>query len=127
MLHADIIKSINLFAVPHLFSKKELGGYLRDMSQLGFDVVPIHRGFDAIAREKDSLLIDKERVPQYARRKANFMKKAGSFFESHPVFIMEKKQVRQEMKGIPIIKLQEIKEAESAGDLIELVRKREKV
>lgn len=123
ILDKQLIRDINLFSVPgrqhHI-----LKGYLNEMHKLGFDVVPVHRGFDALATKKESLLVDAERSEVYAKRKTQFVKNAAGFFDSHPVIVMESS--RNEIKGVPIVREKEIKEAESAEGLIELVKKRKK-
>lgn len=123
ILHEQVIKNINVFSVP--FAEKPLlGGYLHEMEKLGFEVVPVRRGFDALARERESLLIDDERSEIYAKRKAKFVKKAAEFFDSEPVIVMDKPLGT--IKGIPVLGKGEIKDAESAEGLIDLVKKRKK-
>jgi putative transcriptional regulator len=123
MFHADIIKSIDLFSTP---SMPEMGlhGYLHRMGELGFNIIPVHKGFDALAEEKEALLVDEAR-PSIARRKAGFMRKASEFFDSEPVFVTPGKTVKT-VKGVPVITEKELKEAENAGNIIDLVKKRRK-
>ncbi len=123
VLDEPLIKDINPFSVPARESPV-LTGYLQKMHGLGFDVVPVHRGFDALAREKESLLVDKERSEAYAKRKAKFVTKAADFFGSHPVIVMESR--RKEVRGVPVVREKEITDAESAEGLVDLVKKRKK-
>ncbi|MFC2175148.1 hypothetical protein ACFLQ2_04790 [archaeon] len=123
ILDEPLIKEINPFSVPTKQSPM-LTGYLQKMHTLGFDVVPVHRGFDALAKEKESLLVDSERSEAYAKRKAKFVAKAADFFESHPVIVMESR--RSTIKGVPVLREKEIAEAESAEGLTDLVKKRKK-
>jgi len=125
-LETNVIKDVQLFTAPEASAPGKLQGYLQEMSELGFDIVPVHRGFDAIARERDALLVDKEMRPEYARRKAHFMQSASQFFETHPAFVIDKRQVCESIKGVPVIKREELKSAESAGEVLDLVKKREK-
>ena len=123
ILNEPLIKGINPFSVPKRESPV-LTGYLQKMHSLGFDVAPVHRGFDAIAKEKESLLMDSERSEAYAKRKAKFVTKAADFFDSHPVIVMESS--RHEVKGVPVVREKEIREAASAEELTDLVKKRKK-
>ncbi len=124
MFNAPIIQDINLFAAQHA-PAIDLHGYLRKMGKLGFDVIPVHRGFDAIAREKKAMLLVDETSPALARRKAGFMTRAGEFFGSEPVFVAKGKAPTS-VKGVPVVTEKEINESESAGEVIDLVKKRKK-
>ena len=123
VLDEPLIKEINPFSVPPRESPV-LTGYLQKMHSLGFDVAPVHKGFDALAREKESLLVDSERSEAYAKRKAGFVEKAADFFGSHPVIVME--SGRHSVKGVPVVREKEIAESESAEGLTDLVKKRKK-
>ena len=123
LLDKNLIRDINLFLVPDA-QEHVLHGYLKEMQQLGFDVVPVHRGFDALATKREALLVDAERSEIYAKRKTKFVKNAARFFESHPLIVMESS--RREISGVPIVSKKEIKDSESAEGLIDLVKKRRK-
>ncbi len=123
MFNTPIIQDINLFTAQHT-PAIGLHGYLQKMGQLGFDVIPVHRGFDAIAREKEALLLN-ETSPALARRKAGFMTRAGEFFGSEPVFVTKGKAPTS-VKGVPVVTEKEISGSESAGDILDLVKKRRK-
>lgn len=123
LLNEKLIKDINVFHAPksHI---QPLSGYLAEMHDIGFDVAPVHKGFDAIARKEESLLVDSECSEIYAQRKAKFVSKAAGFFDSHPVIVMESS--KHEIRGVPIITKREIKDSESAESLTDLVKKRGK-
>jgi putative transcriptional regulator len=127
LLDVTLVKDIDLALPREALPPERLAGYLRRMGELGFEVFPVHRGFDALARERrESLLTDAESSLAYARRKVGFLKSAGSFFESHPTLITEKRQALESLKGVPIIKRSELESAESAHDVLDLVKKRAK-
>lgn len=123
MFHASIIRDIDLFSTPTI-PPVDLHGYLKQMGSLGFDVIPVHRGFDALAREKEALLVD-EAAPAVARRKADFIKRAGGFFESEPVFVSPGRAPKA-VKGVPVVTEKELGSADTAGEVIDLVKKRRK-
>ena len=123
LLDKSIIRDIDLFLVPDA-QNRVLDGYLGEMQRLGFDVVPVHRGFDALATKKEALLVDAERSEIYAKRKTTFVKNAAEFFGSHPLIVMESS--RHEISGVPIVSKKEIGDSESAEGLIDLVKKRRK-
>ena len=125
VLDTNVIKNIDLLTTPASCESEELPPYLKKMQDIGFEVVPVYRGFDAIAKEKEALLVDKT-TSRYARMKADFMKKTGSFFETHPIYILEKVQVPDNIKGVSVIRQKELDESESADEIIDLVKKREK-
>ncbi|MBN3037507.1 MAG: hypothetical protein JW834_03610 [Candidatus Diapherotrites archaeon] len=119
-----IMRRISILKKQESF-KPELKGYLKDMCSIGFEVTPVRKGFDALAKEEEeSLIVDSEHSIAAARRKAAFLQKAGQFFASQPIFVMRCSTER--VKDVPIIAEKEIKEAESAGDVLELVKHRAK-
>jgi putative transcriptional regulator len=122
-LDKELIRGINVFSVPHA-EKPSVGGYLHRLEELGFDVVPVRRGYDALARERETLLVGAAANEGYARRKAPFVTKAAEFFESEPVMVMERRH--ETIKGVPVVSKGEIGEAESAEGLIDLVKKRKR-
>lgn len=122
-LDKELIRGINVFSVPHA-ERPHIGGYLHRLEELGFDVVPVRRDFDALARERETLLVGAAASEPYARRKAPFVTKAARFFESEPVMVMEKRH--EAIKGVPVVSKGELGEAESAEGLIDLVKKRKR-
>ncbi len=123
LLDKSIIKKINLFRVPAA-PQHALSGYLEEMQKLGFKIAPVHRGFDALASEKEMLVVDAERSEIYAKRKSNFVKGAAGFFGGHPLIVMETS--KHDVGGIPVVSRNEIQHSESAEGLLDLVKKREK-
>ncbi len=95
--------------------------YLKDLEKLGFEVVPVFKKFDAIAKEKESLILAKKEHP--VKENIEFLKTAGKFLDSHPAIVssLEKESVG----GVPVIRENEIKSAKKAKDVIKLVKERE--
>lgn len=125
LLDTKLIKPLQVFSSPVPPPTPILHGYLKKMQELGFQVTPVHRGFDALASERESLVIDGEQSEKTAKQKAKFMKGIGSFFESRPVFVIEKPS-HDELNGVPVISKKEIKESESAEEIIDKTKKRER-
>lgn len=121
--HTAFIKAVDLFHTTPMHTV-DLSGYLKRLGELGFSVVPVHKGFDAIAREKEALIVDAA-TPALARRKAEFLGKAGEFFQSEPVFVSPGKAPTA-VKGVPMVTEKEISDAASPGDVIDLVKRRRK-
>jgi putative transcriptional regulator len=124
LLDASLIKRQEVFKDPLPPPPSVLSGYLKKMQDIGFTVIPVHRGFDALASEQESLLLDAQKDESKAKKRAEFMGKLGQFFKSKPVFVMKKG--RDSLKGIPVVKEKEISKAGSADELLKKVRKREK-
>ncbi len=113
------LEKYNILAPPTP-EKLPLSGYLKDLERLGFDVVPVHKSFDAIAKERESLLVAKkscQRAPDL-----EYLKKAGEFLHSHPMLVSNTKE--ECIHGVPIVREREIKEAKSAKDILKLVKER---
>jgi putative transcriptional regulator len=126
LLGTDLIEGIDLFRPAVPCEAEKINGYLRNMVDIGFEVTPVRRGFDAIAREqRETLVLGHERVPSYAGKKAGFMKSVGEFFEGHPTFVLEKKQTRDSIKGVPVVRRSELDDMEHADEFMKLVKKRE--
>jgi len=126
ILNTSLIKGQQLLSEAKPCEPEKLPPYLQKMCEIGFEVVPVHRGFDAIAKERESLMVDSEKSAAYARTKAKFLKGASSFFETHPIYVLEKSQTPDSIKGIPVIRKDELEKAESAGEVIDLAKKRRK-
>lgn len=124
LLDIELIKPQKVFSDPVPPAPQALIDYLKKLQELGFQVTPVHRGFDALASERESLVID-ETDEKHAKQKTLFMKDLGTFFKSHPVFVIEKAK-KKNLKGIPVISKKEIKETKSAGEIIDKTKDREK-
>ncbi|MCD4740097.1 hypothetical protein K8R43_02785 [archaeon] len=124
LLETQLIKPQQIFSSPEIPPKPILHGYLKKMQSIGFQVTPVHRGFDALASERESLIIDETTEP-HAKHKAAFMKDLGNFFDSRPVFVIDKPK-HNELKGVPVLGKKEIKKSEAASELIEKAKKRER-
>ncbi len=110
----------DIFAPP-CPEKVQINGYLKDLEKLGFDVVPVYKKFDALAKEKESLLLKKELKP--SRVDVDYLLKTSQLLKSHPVFVSERKE--EAVDGVPVIREEEIKKARKAKDIIKLVKERE--
>ncbi len=113
------LEKYNILAPPTP-EKLPLNGYLKDLERLGFDVVPVHKSFDAIAKERESLLVARkecQRTPDL-----EYLKKAGEFLHSYPMLVSTTQE--KCVRGVPVVRVDEIKEARKAKDILKLVKER---
>jgi len=123
LLNTSLIKPVYVFSQLAPPPQSVLDDYLQKLQELGFQVTPVRRGFDAVASERESLVIDAEQEERLAKCKANFMSKLGEFFESEPLFVIDKPSKKQ-VDGIPVVSKKEIKESESAGEVLDKMKER---
>ncbi len=115
------LDSYDIFKPPSPTNIK-LNGYLKDLDKLGFDVVPVYNKFDALAKERESLILKQESSP--SKGEIDYLMKTSSLLESHPVIVSRADM--ENIGGVAVIRKREIKEAKKAKDVIKLVKEREK-
>jgi len=120
LLGPNVLQPYDLFEIPKKVDQ-ELSGYLKKMCDIGFEVVPVMKGFDALAKEKQDLIVDHEEGLRAAKRKVEFLREAGRFFGSQPVFIL--KCDAKSLKGVAVIKEKEL-EDKTASEVVELAEDR---
>ncbi|MCD6414356.1 MAG: hypothetical protein J7L23_01865 [Candidatus Diapherotrites archaeon] len=123
ILDTPLIKPIHIFYQQAPPPPGILKDYLQKLRELGFQVTPVRRGFDAVASKKESIVIDLEHEEKLAKCKAGFMNKLGDFFKSEPLFVIDKPSKHQ-VDGIPVISREEIKKSKSAGEVLDKVKER---
>ncbi len=114
------LKPFNILSPPEP-ERPKIAGYLKDLENLGFEVIPAYSGFDAIAKEKEKLIVAKKTV--ITKRTTDYLKGAGEFLNGHPLLVSNVKQ--DAVDRIPVIRESEIKSAKKSKDIIKLVKERE--
>ena len=110
----------------------EFGGLNRDVFQLlkeiGYSVVPTIRcPFDALAKEEDVLLLtgigEDDRI---TARKARVVGNISRVTEKKSVIFVREETTLEEIEGTPLITKDELRRADDADDVLELILQREK-
>ena len=114
------LDSFNILNPPSPEAQR-VSGYLTYLENLGFDVVPVFKRFDALAKARESLILAKKDHP--AKSSLEYLKTTGLFLDSHPAIVSD--AGKDSVDGIPIISESEIKSAKKARDVIKLVKERE--
>ncbi len=99
----------------------KVSGYLEDLERLGFEIIPAYSGFDAIAKDKEKLVVAKKSV--ITPKTTEYLKGAGGFLNGHPLLVANVRETN--IDNVPVIKESEIKSAKKPGDIIKLVKERE--
>lgn len=98
------------------------------LKELGYSVVPTVRcPFDALAREDDFLMLTGiGESPAVAERKARVVGNISRVTEKKSVIFVQKSTRVKEIEGTPLITKDELRRADDADDVIELILQREK-
>lgn len=107
-------------------------GFNRDvfemLREIGYSVVPTIRcPFDALASEHEILLLTGiGESPEMATRKARVVGNISRVTEKKSVIFVQDKPDKQQIEGTPIITRDELRRADDADDVLELILLREK-
>ena len=110
----------------------EFKGLNRDVFEMlrgiGYSVVPTIRcPFDALAREDDMLLLTGiGEDPQITARKAKVVGNISRVTERKSVIFVRQETSVEEIEGTPLITRSELRKADDADDVLELILQREK-
>ncbi len=98
------------------------------LREIGYSVVPTIRcPFDAIASEHDLLLLAGiGESPEMASRKARVVGNISMVTEKKSVIFVQDKPAKQEIEGTPLITKDELRCADDADDVLELILLRER-
>lgn len=98
------------------------------LREIGYSVVPTIRcPFDALASEHDLLLLTGiGESPEMAMRKARVVGNISRVTEKKSVIFVEGKPAKEQIGGTPIITREELRRADDADDVLELILLREK-
>ncbi len=114
------LKSYNIFIPPEA-EDMPIKGYLEDLKKLGFDIIPAYSGFDAIAQEREKLVVAKKSV--ITHETTEYLKRAGKFLNGHPLLVSNRKE--ESVDNVPIVREDEIRQAKRTKDILKLVEERE--
>jgi len=98
------------------------------LREIGYSVVPTMRcPFDALASEHDLLLLAGiGESPEMASRKARVVGNISRVTEKKSVIFVQDKPAKDEIEGTPIITKDELRRADDADDVLELILLRER-
>ena len=115
-----------------LQSFDRFSGFNRDifemLKELGYSVVPTIRcPFDALAKEEDMLLLTGiGENPQMTERKARAVGNISRVTEKKSVIFVSQKITSKDIGGTPLITRDELRRADDADDVLELILQRER-
>ncbi len=101
--------------------KAKMTGYLSDLEKMGFDVIPVYKGFDAVAKAKENVIAARPDV--IGNKNIAKFRGVSEFLGSHPMLVSDKPH--DSMDGVAVVKKDEIKKTKSAKDLIKIIKERE--
>jgi putative transcriptional regulator len=110
----------------------KFSGFNRDifemLREIGYSVVPTIRcPFDALAKEEDLLLLAGiGENPQMTERKARVVGNISRVTEKKSVIFVSQKVTTKDIGGTPLITRDELRRADDADDVLELILQREK-
>jgi len=98
------------------------------LREIGYSVVPTIRcPFDALASEQDLLLLAGiGESPEMVTRKARVVGNISRVTEKKSVIFVQDKPAKEEIEGTPIITKDELRRADDADDVLELILLRER-
>jgi len=98
------------------------------LREIGYSVVPTIRcPFDALASEQDLLLLTGiGESPEMALRKARVVGNISRVTEKKSVIFVQDKPTKEDIEGTPLITKDELRRADDADDVLELILLREK-
>lgn len=101
---------------------------LEMMREIGYSVVPTRKSpFEALAREEEVLLLTGiSDDPKTTERKARVVGNISRVMEKKSVIIIERRSSVESIEGTPLVTKDELRKADDADDLLELILKREK-
>lgn len=115
-----------------LKSFDEFTGLNRDvfemLRELGYSVVPTVRcPFDALAKDEDFLMLTGiGETPAMVERKARIVGNISRVTEKKSVIFVQQRTTVEQIEGTPLIAKDELRRADDADDVIELILQREK-
>lgn len=134
ILNMRITLSVNLFAVPPNEEETEIkSGEPRELVDLGFGVINTTRTpFDALVRAEatskkaESLITDleKNRNQKVLQKMANNLHDLSAVIGTDAVFIMENKNAKECIDGIPVVKSWEISEMKDPSEFLKMIAER---
>ena len=100
----------------------------RRLNGLGYSIVPtVKSPFDAFAREKKNLILTGvEMEGQDLARKAETVVNISRIVERDSALFVESKRVKLNLHGVPIISQDDLKKAQEADDILELIAERKR-
>ncbi|MBN1678100.1 MAG: transcriptional regulator [Candidatus Thermoplasmatota archaeon] len=98
------------------------------LREIGYSVVPTIRcPFDALASEQDLLLLTGiGESPEMALRKARVVGNISRVTEKKSVIFVHERPAKEDIEGTPLITRDELRRADDADDVLELILLREK-
>jgi putative transcriptional regulator len=98
------------------------------LNEIGYSVVPTRKApFEAIASEDEFMLLTGiGQDPKATEKKAKVVGNISRVTEKRSVVIIQKKSSVQAIDGTPLVTKDELRRADDADDLLELILKREK-
>lgn len=136
VLNMKITLSVDIFKIPESEKIKTMDSTPRELSQLGFGVIPTNKTpFDAIAKSDPKLEelkkniamitnMDKNRNHKVLKKMALNVKDLSGVAGTEAVFIFEHKKNLECIEGVPVVHNWEIGEMESSKEFLKIIKER---